>query len=252
MNQSATQTAMITGASAGLGRAVALRLALAGTRLILVARRATILAELADQIREAGGEAEIWVCDLAETASVEKLAAYLGQCEPAVDVLVNCAGVKHNVPFVISDTEDWLRDFQINTLAPMRLAQAFGKRLRRLRREGCLVNLASVAALVGAPNAAVYCATKGALVAWGRALAAEWARSNIRVLLICPGYVRTEMLEQARRELTSEAMAALEAAHPLGFGEPEDVAELVTALIGPAGRWMTGSIITLDGGYTAV
>ncbi len=246
------QTVMVTGASAGIGRAIAVRLGSEGARLILVARREALLCELADTLANEHAEALVQPCDLHSEEQLEELAAFVAEREPPVDVLVNCAGLHRFAPFLVTDPEDWKSLIQVNLVAPMRLGHAFGKRLRRCRRPGCMVNIASVGALVGVPGASAYCATKGALVSWGRALAAEWAKSNIRVITICPGFVRTDMLEQVRRSLPADAMANLEASFPLGFGEPADVAEVVAAAVGPAGRWMTGSVITVDGGYSAL
>lgn len=243
--------ALVTGASSGIGRAVARKLGSAGMSLLLVARRETLLEELARELRSQGAEATPAVADLSDEEQLERVCQLVARAVPPVDVLVNCAGIQSSVPFVLSTRADWDRQIGLNLVAPLRLAQAVARRLREVRLPGLILNMSSVEARVGLPGAAVYCATKGALEAWGRAVAAEWAAIGIRVVCVAPGVVRTELLQQMGEKLGREAIGRIERAHPLGFGEAEDVAEVVVSLLGPAGRWMTGSTVVVDGGYTA-
>lgn len=243
---------LLTGATGSLGRAIALRLASPEYHLVLSARGPEALDQLAEQVCAAGGTADTHVADLTDPSALDRLCDAVAGSDPPVNVLINNAGRFSFEPFVSSSPDDWEQEFQVNLVAPMRLAQSVGKRLRRLRRPGCIVNMCSVAALVGVPGASVYCGTKGGLLAWGRAVAVEWAAAGIRVLNICPGHVQDGFGDQGPARRTEAAWAALRQAHPLGLGAPEDVAELVSALLGPAGRWITGSPIVIDGGYTCL
>lgn len=105
--------------------------------------------------------------------------------------------------------------------------------------------------MFGVAGASLYTVTKGALLAWGQSLAAEWAPYGIGVLNLCPGYTRTAMLEEVRSALPEASYQALETSTPLGLGYPNDVADLVVALAGAAGRWVTGVPIMVDGGYSS-
>ncbi len=242
-------TAVVTGASRGIGRAIALRLSAEGYRVHLLARGVAALEAVAEEIRAAGGAACALAVDLSTEEGLARASALFGEAETPPSVLVNNAGVTTTMPFLTAAAGSWEADIQLNLLAPMRLAHAFAKALRRARTPGCLVNIASVVGLTGAPGAAAYSAAKAGLIAFGKSVAGEWARAGIRVVNISPAYTEGEMLTRLESELPAPALERLAAKHPLGYGKPEDIALAVAAVVGPTGRWMTGSNIVLDGGY---
>ena len=138
----------------------------------------------------------------------------------------------------------------MNVLAGLMLAK--GLRQKSVRApDASLVLVASVMGLVGAPGCSVYCATKGAVVAMTRALALELSGEKILVNCVAPAFVKTAMLDEFKALVGSVQMAAVEARYPLGFGEPRDVAHAISFLLSSSSSWMTGSTLTVDGGYTA-
>ena len=165
--------------------------------------------------------------------------------------VVSNAGRELFGPFTASRPPDWHSVFELNVFATMRLAQAFAKKARDDRDGGVAVTISSAAALVGARGAAVYAASKAALLGWTRSVALEWAPLGIRVNAICLGWTKTSMYERFATRLPQQGLDALIAAHPLGLGDPEAVSTSIAQLMTPAFSWMTGSVVVLDGGYTA-
>jgi NAD(P)-dependent dehydrogenase (short-subunit alcohol dehydrogenase family) len=140
--------------------------------------------------------------------------------------------------------------YRINVTAGALLAR--GLRQSGVHAEGAsLVLVSSVVGLAGQPGVSAYSATKGSVLALTRSLALELAADRIRVNCVVPGQVRSEMFEQQKKYLLPEQVAAIEAAHPLGLGEPEDVARAIAFLLSPASRWITGTGLVVDGGYLA-
>jgi NAD(P)-dependent dehydrogenase (short-subunit alcohol dehydrogenase family) len=139
-----------------------------------------------------------------------------------------------------------------NLYSAIMLARGFSQKGGHAPEGGSVVFISSVMAFTGKPAISVYCATKGALTAFVKSLAVELAPEHVRVNCLAPGFVQTEMLEGLRELLTEEQMQALETAHPLGFGTARDVAHAAAFLLADTGRWITGSTLVLDGGYSAL
>lgn len=239
---------LVTGASSGIGRATARLLSELGARLALVGRDVERLQCTADVLEGSGHCIE--AVDLANHANLTRwLNDLVSKCGP-LSALVHSAGVGLTRPFRLIEEEDLRAVMQINFEVAFRLAQGFRQK-RVCSGGGSIVFVASVAGLVGQPGIAAYSASKGALIAMSRALAMELARDDIRVNCVAPGRVRTEMADGSRKLLTPEQIEEIARYHPLGVGNVEDVAHAIAFLIAKTGRWITGTTMVVDGGYTA-
>ncbi len=243
------KVAVVTGAGSGLGRATAERIAAEGGRVACLDIAAEAAEETASGIRAAGGAARPYAVDVSDPASVRAAvsaaAAELGR----PDVLVNCAGIgkfanSHEMPF-----EEWQRILAVNLTGSFLMAQACLPYL--LEGGGNIVNIASNAGLMGQAYSAAYCASKGGVIQLTRALAEEYLRRGVRVNAVAPGGIATP-LQDAFRELPPGADARLlqKVMTPLGNAEPAEVAALIAFVASDEGRYMTGSIVTIDGGLT--
>ena len=242
------KAAVITGASSGLGRATAILLAEEGARVFLVARRAELLEQVADRIGRSGGQAVPLLCDVTDDEAVKRLAATVKEAAPRIDLLVNNAGKEQITPLQATSMRRVRELVELNLVSAASLLKAF---LPTLGPGGAIVSVASGNALRGMAGSAVYAATKGALISLTRSLARELAPRGIRVNAIAPGQVHTELLERVFRSLKQDQIAALEADHPLGFGQPEQVAAAIAFLGSERADWITGHTLVVDGGLTA-
>ena len=205
----AGRIAVITGASRGIGAAVARRFAAAGAALGLTARTAADLDRLAGELRAGGATVAVAVADIAVAAEVDAAAAALVQALGGVDVVVNNAGIVLRKPTADITDAEWRHMMAVNLDGPFYVARAYARHLRA--RRGGLINMASIAGRQGTPLLASYCASKHGLVGLTRALAEEW-RGEVAVNAICPGSVDTDMLGQgmvgARPAMTADDVAA--------------------------------------------
>jgi len=233
--------ALVTGATAGLGRAIAGRLARDGMTVIVVGRDATRGAEVVQEIERAGGQARFIAADLADPASIQHLADEAGE----IDVLVNNAG--HSVwgPTEKTTVEDFDSMFASNVRAPYFLVGAFAPAMAA-KGSGSIVNISSMAGRLGLPAGAAYGATKAALVSLTQGWTAEYSPRGVRVNAVAPGpiYTRPEA-----RELF-DALGATTALHRAA--EPAEIAEVVAFLASPQASYVTGAIVAADGGRTAI
>ena len=239
---------LVTGASSGIGRETCVLLSELGARVALLARdEARLLGTLAAM---QPGAHHIEVCDLEATATLPaRLASLAGGFGP-LDGMVHCAGIVSSVPLRMREPEDIARTLRINLESALLLAKGFRQRGVRAANSS-IVFLTSVAGLTGVAGRADYSASKGGLIALTRSLAAEFARENIRVNCVAPAWVETEMTRNSLDALTPDAAAALRARHLLGFGQPRDIANAVAFLLADTARWITGTTLVADGGYSA-
>ena len=223
----AGQNALVTGASRGIGKAVAEGLARAGMRVALMARSEAALAALADTLRAEGGEAIPVPCDLNDSSAIEP--AVKACCDALggrIDVLVNNAGVFLETSVPDTDPADWDRVIQVNLTAPFLLCRAVLP-LMRAQRSGRIVNIGSTSGMKGHVHQSAYCASKHGLVGFSRALAMEAKPYNVRVHCLCPGGVNTEFIAGSLVAERIEGEAVL---------EPEDVTELVLFVLRQPGN----------------
>lgn len=240
---------IVTGASRGLGRAIALALAEAGANVAAVARSEKAIEETAEAIKDREREALAIPCDVHDirsvNAMVERVVSEFGQ----VDVVVNNAGGGDLKPIIEMTEDEWVRTVDLNVNAMFRICKAVGPHMIK-RRQGKIINMSSMYGLVGEKNVAAYCASKGAIIQLTRALALEWAEHNINVNALAPGYIYTE--RTSRVFDNPELGETFTKRVPLGrIGQPEELGPLVVYLASKASDFMTGSVIVIDGGQTA-
>lgn len=204
-NELKDRTALVTGASSGIGYATALALAQAGARVAVAARRRERLEELATRIRAAGGEAFVIVADFGIEAEAQRAVHAAEHAFGRLDILVNNAGVMYLEPVIEADLARWRRMFELNVLGLIAATQAALPGMRD-RRDGHIVNIASTAGRLASPTGAAYSGTKFAVVAFSEALRKEVFQHRIRVSVIEPGVVETELREHIGHSATQKAI----------------------------------------------
>ena len=243
------KAALVTGASSGLGRHAALVLARAGAKVGLAARRLEPLVELENQIEAQDGRAIPLRLDVTDRQSV---AACVDAAETELgplSILVNNAGVADTKPAFDVSEADWDRVVDTNLKGAWLMAQEVGRHMARLGHGGSIINLASVLAFTARAQVSAYCASKGALVSLTKALAVEWARHDIRVNALAPGYIETDL---NREFLSSPGGQDLRQRIPMRrFGQPADLDGALLLLASEASRYISGSVLLVDGGQSA-
>lgn len=240
---------LVTGATGGIGRSVAIQSAVEGARLFLTARGGDELERTLAALPGSGHVAQPY--DLNDLEGIPGLVEAAAEAMGGVDALVHCAGVHSVRPLKAARSHDINRLLSENVTTAMMLAKGFRSR-RVPKRAASLVLLSSVAGLTGQSGISAYSASKGAVASITRSLALELLRDGIRVNCVCPGVVTTQMTRQMREAIGEKAFRAIEQAHPLGIGTPDDVAAAILFLASDASRWVTGSSLVVDGGYTAI
>jgi short-subunit dehydrogenase len=223
--------ALVTGASSGIGRELALRLARGGARVALVARREGELAAVAEQVRAAGGEALVLPCDVAQRGQAEAAAARALEHFGEVDLLVNNAGLGGHRPFLEWDVEDVERLMRVNYLGSVYLTKALLPQMVA-RRRGWLVFLASVAGRIATPDESAYAASKFAVVGLASALGLEMEDAGVHVLTVCPGTIRTPFFDE-------EALARMPPVALRSMVEPERLVDAILVALAHGRRELT-------------
>lgn len=240
---------VVTGASSGIGRAVAYACGLMGARMCLLGRDERRLAETQAQLPP--GQHHFKSLDLARIEEIEPfICADVGQYGP-IDGLVHAAGIEMTVPLQAMRPRHYQSLFSINVHSGFELARVIAQKKHAGPNGGSLVFIASVMGMLGQGGKVGYCASKGALISGVKALAVELAPKHIRVNSISPALVETDMSKKLLAEVPDESKNAILANHPLGLGRPEDVAYACVYLLSDAAKWVTGSNLVVDGGYSA-
>ncbi len=244
--------AVITGAAGGIGGAIARRFATAGVTVVIADIRADVAAESAAALTsETSVEAVGIAADVTDSASVQKLADEVIARFGRIDHVVNCAGMSMNSPSLEHPDGDWQRVVDLNLTGTFYVCRELGKHL--VSSKGTIVNISSIAALaVTNPEIHVgYDATKAAIIGLTRTLGVEWAKYEVRVNAVAPGYTNTELLKAVGADQPETMDAWISQTPQRRLMEPEDIAEVVYFLSSPASRAITAQTIVADGGYLA-
>ncbi len=244
--------ALVTGGSRGLGRAIAQALAEAGADLVLVGRDAETLHQARAELAALGRRVEALTADLTAPAEAERMCATVLAEHGPIDILVNnVGGRRENVPVVEQRLEDWQRLIDLNLTSAFLCTRHIGGAMLA-RKWGRVINIASICGQVATRNihGRHYETAKAALVGFTRAVAADWAPHGVTVNAIAPGGFMTDANRRWFRERPA-LRQEIEAVIPMGrLGEPEEIAPLAVYLAGEGSAYMTGAVLTIDGGYT--
>jgi 3-oxoacyl-[acyl-carrier protein] reductase len=242
--------ALVTGASKGLGKAIALRYCAEGATVLLASRNKASLAEISDQINSSGGYALAVSMDVTDPVSVQQAVDHAVENFGRLDIMVNNAGISMIVPTVELSPDQWRATMETNLFGVFYGCRSAGQQMIK-QGGGCIINMSSILGQNAAPMRAAYSTSKSAVNMLTKVLAIEWAKEKIRVNAIAPGYIRTEMVQKSiDQDLFS--LKEIEKRTPLGrMGNVGDIAEAALFVASDAASFMTGEIMTIDGGWTA-
>ena len=244
MNQLANQIAVVTGAGRGIGRAIALKFAAEGADVVCVSRTVENSEKIAAEIRALGRKAWAYAVDVADASAVNATAEKILADAGKVDILVNNAGVTRDGLLMRMSEQDWDTVLDTNLKGAFLFTKAFSRGLLK-QRSGRVINIASVAGLIGNAGQCNYSASKAGLIGFTKSLAREFASRGVTANAIAPGFTDTDMTAVLKEDIKAEVVKQI----PMGvFGQPEDIALAAVYLAGPGGRYVTGQVLTVDGG----
>ena len=243
------KVAIVTGASSGLGKGIALALSEAGASLVLVSRRLQLLQEVAKLINKKDQECFCFSADVSKKEQVKHTVEEAVKIFGKIDILVNTAGINRRNLVENFSEEDWNAVIDINLKGTFLFSQAVGKVMIK-QNKGKIINTASMTSVIGGQNIPAYSASKGGVVQLTKAFAVAWAKYNINVNTIGPGWFKTPMTKSLYedKDRNSQTLSRIPMKR---WGEPEDLAGAVVFLASEASDYVTGTTIYVDGGYLA-
>lgn len=240
---------LITGASSGIGRSCSVECSKSGADLILVGRNHEELMKTVSMLSPET-KVETITEDITQSENLEAIIADKVSILGKISGFIHCAGIEKTLPLKKHNPQLYQEIFAVNVIAGLEIAKILS--LKKYKDENSsFVFISSVAGMIGEAGKAAYSASKGAVISGARSLAMELSRSNIRVNSISPAMVNTPILEKMFEDIGEEASSEIIKKHPLGIGEPKDVANACIFLLCDASRWVTGSNLVIDGGYSA-
>lgn len=240
------QTAIVTGASRGIGKAIALQLAACGATVAGVARSLDALAGTIAAIESAGGKAEGYAASVADSADAARVVEAVEAKHGGIQILVNNAGVTRDGLVLRMEDDQWKEVIDVNLSGAFYFCRAAGAVMMR-KRYGRIINISSVSGIRGNPGQANYSASKAGLIGFTQTIARELAPRGITVNAVAPGFITTDMTQALPDKVKAEVKERI----PLKrLGAPEDIADLVCYLASPGASYITGQTIAVDGGMT--
>src|SRR5438874_225685 len=244
MSQLANQIAVVTGAGRGIGRAIALKFAAEGADIVCVSRTAENAEKVADEVRVLGGKAWAHAVDVADAKAVAEAGGKILGETGRVDILVNNAGITRDGLVMRMSEEDWDQVIDTNLKGAFLFTKGFSRAFIK-QRSGRIINVASVIGLIGNAGQCNYAASKAALIGFTKSVARELASRGVTCNAIAPGFIETDMTSVIEQNARAELLKRI----PLNcLGQPEDIAEAALFLASPAARYITGQVLTVDGG----
>jgi 3-oxoacyl-[acyl-carrier protein] reductase len=244
MSQLTGQIAVVTGAGRGIGRAIALKFVAEGADVVCVSRTAENSERVAGEIRALGRKAWAYAVDVSDGAAVNTAVESILAASGRVDILVNNAGVTRDGLLVRMSEADWDTVLDTNLKGAFLFTKALTRAFMK-QRSGRVINIASIVGLIGNAGQCNYASSKAALIGFTKSAARELASRGVLVNAVAPGFVDTDMTSGLKEELKADLLKSI----PLGsFGQPEDIAQAALFLASSASRYITGQVLTVDGG----
>jgi NAD(P)-dependent dehydrogenase (short-subunit alcohol dehydrogenase family) len=239
---------LITGASSGIGKEIAIVVSKLGARVSLVGRNKETLIQVLSQLEGSGHF--LYEFDITNHIEIESLINSIVQNSGAFDGFVHSAGIEMTRPLKMLKVNHYKDVFDINTISALEITKFITKN-NNATNNASIIFISSIVGLLGQPGKTAYSASKGALIAASKCLALELASKGIRVNTILPALIETEMSSKILDSMTEESKTKILQMHPLGFGKPSDIANSAAFLLSPASKWITGVEFIIDGGYSA-